>query len=349
MALDKNPNNPHGTVLEIQRMSTEDGPGIRTTVFLKGCSLKCIWCHNPESISARPQVHWIGSRCIGCRTCIDVCDKGAISFTPEALSINREVCNGCGTCAEECPSTALELLGKKWTLNALIEEVIKDRTYFEKSGGGITLSGGEPTVQAKFAGALLRGLKRRGIQTAFDTCGLCTQEALDELLPFANMVLYDIKDIDPERHKAFTGSDNERILENLIYVSRYIRSHLHPKNLWVRTPIIPRATAREDNIRGIGNFIASHLGDVVSRWELCSFNNLCRDKYTRLDLDWAFKDCELMDKRAMEKLAEAARNSGVNPNIVYWSGSTKIEEDDSSTDDDRTGLNLVKGASIASR
>ncbi|MCP4664903.1 MAG: glycyl-radical enzyme activating protein [Deltaproteobacteria bacterium] len=320
------PDSVHATVLEIQRMSTEDGPGIRTTVFFKGCSLQCRWCHNPESISRRPQVQWIGNRCIGCRTCLDACDKGAISVTPEAVSINRALCNGCGVCAEECPSTALELLGKKWALHALVEEVIKDRAYFEKSGGGVTLSGGEPTVQAKFAGALLKGLKRKGIQTAFDTCGLCTQEALDELLPFSNMVLYDIKDMDSERHKTFTGSGNDKILENLIYVSRYIRSHLHPRRLWVRTPIIPHATAREDNIRGIGHFISSHLGDTVSRWELCSFNNLCRDKYARLGLDWAFKDSELMDKRSMERLARVARDSGVDPDIVLWSGSTRIHD-----------------------
>jgi len=126
------------TILEIQRMSTEDGPGIRTTVFFKGCSLKCTWCHNPESISAHPQIHWIGNRCIGCKTCLEVCPEGALSFSRDGYTIDRSQCTGCGICAEECPSTALELLGQPWYLEDLYSEVVKDQTYFEKSGGGVT-------------------------------------------------------------------------------------------------------------------------------------------------------------------------------------------------------------------
>ncbi len=136
------------TILEIQRMSTEDGPGIRTTVFFKGCSLKCTWCHNPESISARPQIHWVGNRCIDCNTCLEVCPEAALSFSDDRVSINRKPCNVCGLCAEECPSTALELIGLHWQPQDLLEELLKDRAYFEKSGGGVTLSGGDPAIQA---------------------------------------------------------------------------------------------------------------------------------------------------------------------------------------------------------
>jgi pyruvate formate lyase activating enzyme len=132
-----NKQNPTATILEIQRMSTEDGPGIRTTIFFKGCSLKCTWCHNPESISAHPQVHWIENRCIGCKTCLEVCPEGALTFSEDGNSIDRDLCTGCGVCAEECPAAALELLGTRWGIENLIAEVTKDRTYFEKSGGGV--------------------------------------------------------------------------------------------------------------------------------------------------------------------------------------------------------------------
>ncbi|MFA5285505.1 MAG: 4Fe-4S dicluster domain-containing protein, partial [Smithellaceae bacterium] len=132
-----------GTLLEILRMSTEDGPGIRTTVFFKGCSLACQWCHNPESISPKPQIQWIKASCIGCGICVETCPEKALVKTPKGIAINRRICNGCGLCTEQCPTTAMELLGKKWSVHDLVRELIKDRAYFEQSGGGVTLSGGE--------------------------------------------------------------------------------------------------------------------------------------------------------------------------------------------------------------
>jgi pyruvate formate lyase activating enzyme len=138
-----NHDNPKGLITEIQRMSTEDGPGIRTTAFFKGCALKCTWCHNPECISSTPQIHWIESRCIGCKTCLDVCPRNALDFIAQGISINRDLCDNCGLCAEDCPSAAMELVGKAWKSDDLIGELIKDKAYFEASRGGITLSGGE--------------------------------------------------------------------------------------------------------------------------------------------------------------------------------------------------------------
>ncbi len=315
-----------GTILEIVRMSTEDGPGIRTTVFFKGCTLSCAWCHNPESISISPQLCWIGNRCIGCRTCLETCENGALTLSEQGMAIDRTRCEGCGACAAECPGTALELLGKKWRVDELVAEVVKDRAYFEASEGGITISGGEPTLQHRFAGAFLQALREAGLHTAMDTCGQCSREALDHLLPHAALVLFDLKIMDEEAHRRFTGHSNQNIHENLLHTAHYIRSHLYPRELWIRTPVIPGATAHHDNIAAIGRFIAENIKDVVSRWELCAFNNLCRDKYLRLDRKWEFHDTPLLSEAEMNDFARTAKASGVDPDIVSWSGSARLEK-----------------------
>ena len=323
-----NLNNNRATILEIVRMSTEDGPGIRTTVFFKGCTLNCSWCHNPESISIKPQVCWVGSRCIGCKTCLEVCKENALLLAESGMKIDRNRCTGCGDCATECPGTAMELMGKIWQLDDLVDEVNKDRAYFETSGGGITISGGEPTMQAGFVGAFLKSLRQKGLHTALDTCGQCSRDALDQTLHHAAMVLFDMKLIDPKAHKEFTGHDNKRILDNMLYVADYIRSHVYPNALWIRTPMIPDATAVFENIAGIGQFIAKNLSDVVDRWELCAFNNLCRDKYLRLDQKWAFHDTGLLTKDNMDVLTEKAKSSGVDPKIVFPTGSTRLQPEE---------------------
>jgi len=159
-----------GRILHLQRLSTEDGPGIRTTVFFKGCPLRCAWCHNPESISTQPQMQWIAVRCIGCQTCVRTCPNGCLTLTPDGIVMDRERCDDCGKCVQACPSDARETLGKTVTVDEVLAELLKDRAYYEKSGGGVTLSGGEPSLQPDFAEALLRGLKAQGISTALDTC-----------------------------------------------------------------------------------------------------------------------------------------------------------------------------------
>jgi pyruvate formate lyase activating enzyme len=312
-------------LLEIQRMSTEDGPGIRTTVFFKGCGLKCRWCHNPESIAPHPQVQWIERRCIGCGTCIRHCPDGALELTSGGIVIDRQVCRNCSACAEACPTTALERLGKKWRLSDLLSEVLKDRSYFDVSGGGITLSGGEPGLQARFAATFLERLREQGVHTALDTCGQYDAKTLDQLLRFTCLLLYDLKVIEPEQHRQFTGQSNQTILENATHAARYLHSRPGGGQMWVRTPIIPGATDTPENITGIGRFIATRLDGMVSRWELCAFNDLCADKYRRLEMPWPYAGCILPSALHMEHLAEAARASGVAANIVHWSGATGKE------------------------
>jgi len=314
-----------GTVLQIIRMSTEDGPGIRTTVFLKGCPLNCLWCHNPESISPKPQIQWIKTSCIGCGICVKTCPEKALKQTEKDISINRSACNGCGLCTAECPTTAMELLGKKWNVPDLASELIKDRAYFEQSGGGVTLSGGEAALQNDFCRALLKELRSLGISTALDTCGQLSQAVLAGLLPYVDILLYDLKEINPEKHKKFTGAGNEKILANAIFAANYKKTHTSPKAIWIRTPVIPRATDTAENILGIGDFIAENLRGNVARWELCAFNNLCRDKYDRLGMKWPYAREELLERSLLEELAEVARTK-VSRSIVCWSGSTKLEQ-----------------------
>ncbi len=311
------------TILHLQRLSTEDGPGIRTTVFFKGCSLRCQWCHNPESISPQPQVHWLENHCIGCRTCTKSCPSGAIRWSDTGPVIDRATCSGCGLCAEACPANAMERLGTQTELEPLVKELLKDQAYFEASGGGVTASGGEPTLQSGFTAALFERLHAVGVQTALDTCGLCSQEALARILPFSDLVLFDLKLMDPEQHRRFTGQDNRLIMENLLFVRDTLKSRPE-KALWIRTPLIPGATATQENLAAIGAWIAENLGEVVQRWELCAFNNLCRDKYRRLDMPWPFAETPLLTGPELDECAGWAGSSGALADRIFATGATRV-------------------------
>ncbi len=304
-------------ILNIQRMSTEDGPGLRTTLFVKGCPLSCAWCHNPESLSPLFQIEWQEEGCLGCGTCVSLCPVQALTLTEDGLRIDRCRCDLCLRCVEACPTRALESRGEDWTVDELFSELIKDRAYFG-ADGGITLSGGEIMVQAGEAADLLKAFKEAGIHTAIDTSGLCSREALDRVLPWTDLVLYDLKLADSQEHKQWTGVDNGRILENFRYL-------LARKNdlgyvVWVRTPIIPGATDSDDNIRAL----AEVVGKGAEVWELCAFNNLCADKYERLGAgSWQFAGVPLMTGERMRELEQLAREAGCPQ--VRATGNTRLE------------------------
>ena len=314
-------------ILHTQRLSTEDGPGIRTTVFFKGCPLSCLWCHNPESMSSKPQMHWMESRCIGCGICLKTCPGGCLTKTGDGIKRDRTRCQSCGKCAQECPAGAQEMLGKVVGQDELLKELLKDKVYYDKSGGGVTLSGGEPLMQAEFCAGLLGKLKENGVHTAVDTCGMCSTAALDEVLPLVDLILFDLKEIHPEKHRGYTGHDNRRILENLVHVRDYIRAN-PGRRLWIRTPLIPEATAEEETIRRIGRFIHSTLENDAERWELCAFNNLCRDKYRRLDMEWKYATTPLMSKADMTRFEMIARESGPDPDRIFVTGAARVEKTD---------------------
>ena len=314
-----------GHILHLQRLSTEDGPGIRTTAFFKGCPLACAWCHNPEAISPRVQIQWFAERCLGCRTCVDTCPNGCLEMTDAGLNIDRDRCDGCGACGLACPAGALEALGRLVPADELVAELIKDRAYYAASKGGVTLSGGEPTMQPEFAEEVLRGLRAAGIHTAVDTCGLCPPATLERLLPHADLVLFDLKLLDSKDHQRWTGAPNARILDNLRLVADFRDGGTPPAELWIRTPLIPGATDGELNLRAIGEYLSANLQGRVARWELCAFNNLCRDQYRRLGKDWTFADAPLMSAEELQACQAVARAAGLKAEIVA-TGATRFAE-----------------------
>ena len=300
-------------------MSTDDGPGVRTTIYFNKCPLNCVWCHNPESIPNKPQIQWLEQKCIGCNSCVEICLKDALSMKEDGLHIRRENCNSCGDCVEACPSTALSMLGEWWELKVLFHEIEKEKTFFTKSKGGITVSGGEPTLQSDFLLKFFKLCKKNGISTALDTCGYSSKEIYQKLLPYVDLILLDIKIIDPDKHKQYTGVKNELILENAKWISNYVKEN--GKKLWIRTPLIPKYTATNENIKAIGEFITFNLNNIPEKWDLLSFNKLCEVKYSRLGRSWILKDEPLMTKQEMEQFLELAKKTGVKN--VKWSGLTR--------------------------
>ncbi len=314
---------PTANVFEVQRYSTEDGTGIRTTVFLKQCPLRCAWCQNPEGLDREPSIQWFKVKCISCESCVKACPEKAIRLDDKGIHIDRKACKACGTCVDACPSTALKRFGRLMSIASLVDEVAKDVAYYEQSGGGITVSGGDPTMQPEAVVLFLSACKARGIATAIETSGATTTAVLERILPHVDLVMYDLKEIDPEKHKAFTGMSNDKILENCKWLARHVDGK--EKQLWIRTPLIPGYTATGENVGGLAEFIAKELGGKVQRWELLSFNNLPADKYERMDLGkWALKGAPLLTRREMDRFRALAEASGVPD--VCWSGITRKEE-----------------------
>jgi pyruvate formate lyase activating enzyme len=279
-----------GKVYDIQGFSLQDGPGIRTTVFLKGCPLRCAWCHSPESQHFYTQLSWMSVRCIGaekCGKCLKACSRGAISpgkrtqhaATKENIQlirIDRSICNDCGECVALCTPKALSLCGADYTPDELLQRLLKDRPFYEHSGGGVTVSGGEPLSQPEFLFQLLKRLREGGIHTALDTSGYAPYEAIECILPYTNLFLYDLKHMDPARHQVATGVSNERILEN---AERIVKAG---GLMQIRVPVIPDFNDTEESIQEIGMFCRS-LGSAIAIIQLLPYHNLGVMKYQRLD------------------------------------------------------------------
>ena len=300
-----------GLVFDIQRFSVHDGPGIRTTVFLKGCSLRCFWCHNPEGLRMTPEVRFLPERCLACGACVAACTHGGQHLDETGRSFARERCMACGACVEACVAEALTLVGKPMTAAAVIAEVLRDRVFYEASGGGVTLSGGEPALQPAFAREILALAKAEGLHTAIETCGNVAWADLEALLPFTDLVMMDLKQMDAEQHRAATGAGNERILANARRLAQTARS------LIFRTPVVPGVNDTSAAIAAIAAFVAElaagrrDAGGGEISWELLPFHRLAGDKYRSLGLTYRARDLNPPTKDAMRILADAARASGV--------------------------------------
>jgi pyruvate formate lyase activating enzyme len=258
---------------------------------------------------------WYDVRCIAARDCLDACPVGALTLTPQSMEIDRQKCDGCGNCADACPAAALEIIGRTWTPQAILAEVQKDAVFYETSGGGVTLSGGEPMVQAEFVQQVCSLCKEAGFHVALDTCGTAPWARYEQVLPLVDLVLYDLKILDAEHHQAATGVDNTRILDN----ARCIAATGIP--MWIRTPIIPGYTDSEENVAALGKFIAGEL-PTVQRWDLLAYTNLGQPKYRRLDRPYALQDAPLLTTTEMETLHATAVKLAP---MAVWSGATREE------------------------
>lgn len=308
----------------ITSLSSHDGPGVRTTLFFKGCSLQCSWCHNPETIHSFPELEWQSLECIGCRKCEAACQSGAIDIlSGNGYPVDKKKCIRCFRCVEDCPAGALKVNGKSYSVEEVVHRIRKDEDLIKKMQGGITFSGGEPALQADFIQEVAQIVKKQGIHIALDTCGQVDVSAYEKLLPLIDLLLFDIKESDPVKHKQFTQAGNEKILSNLFYVATRIREQNLPVRIWIRTPLVPGMTATEENIMAIGCLLSENLDDLVERWELCAFNNMCTFKYKQLGQNWKLAHIPLLGETDMSRFLSVARKAAPRIQHVTATGLTK--------------------------
>lgn len=304
-------------VTNIQRYSINDGPGIRTTVFLKGCRLNCAWCHNPECINFFPEIYWKQSICQQCGRCFDVCTQEAIQ-PPMALDreaenehyfkIDLHRCDRCMKCVEVCIYGALAQVGELKTVGQILDEVERDVPFYLNSGGGMTVTGGEPTAFPEFTMDLLRGSKERGIHNCLDTSGFCDWEILEAMRPYVDIFLYDIKCLSGKLHVLRTGVNNSPILANLRRLAEA------GEEIIVRLPIIPGFNDSIEQIEKIADYLES-LRPAIIQVDLLPFHNWCQDKYRWLGMQWDYKDMESMATSDVDDLLDILEEKGLNTTV----------------------------------
>ncbi len=297
---------PSGIVFNVQRASFHDGPGIRTTVFLKGCPLRCPWCHNPEGIAPWPQVMVNPERCLGCGACTAACSrpKGPLA---SGAALGEEGCRACGQCLDACPTAARQPVGRRWGVDELLQEVVKDRAAYEISGGGVTFSGGEPLAQPAFLLACLEACRREGVATAVDTCGVAPEEVVVAAAQRTDLLLWDIKHLDPARHLEATGAPLEMVLANLHRVAAV------GVPIWLRVPVIAGFNDDRDTFEALCRLAGSVSG--VTRVALLPYHRTGTAKAARLGLAPGVAPLAAPARERVEAMAAALRAAGVETTI----------------------------------
>lgn len=295
-----------GCVFNIERFAIRDGPGIRTTVFFKGCPLRCLWCSNPESMQPYPQLFYFDHLCTRCYRCVEACPTKATRIASDgAIEIDRSLCKNCGECVRACPNKAREISGKIMTVDEVLEEVRKDALFYQNSGGGVTASGGEPTYQPEFLRELFKRCQEAAIHTCLDTTGFVKTEVLQRILEHTNLVLFDIKHMDPVKHKEFTGVDNSLILENARVVAA-------ARPMIIRVPLIPGHNDTEENLKALVAFM-NKLG--LKRIDLLPYHSLGKMKYTRLGMEYRLADLTPYESEEVAGIKTSLESQGLEVGV----------------------------------
>ena len=295
-----------GVVFDFKRYAIHDGPGIRTTIFLKGCPLNCPWCHNPEGKKPEPELMYWESRCLGCGSCVVACPEGAVSLI-ETLEIDTDRCTMCGECAEACTAEAIEVVGRDYTVEEVMNEIRKDSVFYEESGGGVSFSGGEPTMQTSFLLSLLKACKEEGFHTVVDTSGFIDPETLLKIGEYTNLFLYDVKSMDPETHRKHTGVPNQMILNNLRALSEAGNA------ISVRFPLIPGVNDNRDNMENLGKFASSLKG--VEEVCVLPYHRAGTEKLKRLESSRMAFNAEPPDDDKLGEVRDILERHGLNVRI----------------------------------
>jgi pyruvate formate lyase activating enzyme len=299
-----------GVVFNIQRYSIHDGPGIRTTIFLKGCPLSCLWCQNPESQSHKLEIFYNEEKCVGCGRCIAVCPEKAIKMLDNGKTATaRKLCTGCGKCVEACPENAREHVGKFITVREAFDEAMKDEIFYKRSGGGVTLSGGDPFAQPEFSAGILKLCKEAGVHTAVDICGYTQWKIMEPIMPYVDLVLYDLKHMDSAEHRKLTGVPNNLILENIKKI------HKLNKTIFIRIPVIPGLNDSIQNIEATADFIVKELDPSV-QVNILPFHRLGESKLVQLEKPFVRLTAEPPDENYMTHLKEVLEARGLKKVII---------------------------------